>query len=182
MVPVAAGGCVDVVNTHGGQVVDTWAFAGPDGDEFLSMEHSRAALRTIRVRAGMQFVSNRRRPMVTLTADTSPGIHDMLMPPCDADRYRQLGCEGHANCRDNLHTAVRELGWSLCTTPGPLNLFQRSPVAPDHSIEFLPSPARPGDRVTLRADIDLTFVFSACPMDVMPINHGRTVDVDVVVA
>ena len=29
---------VDVINTHGSQVVDTWAFV--DGSEWMSMEHS----------------------------------------------------------------------------------------------------------------------------------------------
>jgi len=32
-----------IVNTEGGQVVDTWAFNVNDRDEYLSMEHSRSA-------------------------------------------------------------------------------------------------------------------------------------------
>src|ERR1700692_992744 len=31
-----------VINTHGSQVVDTWAFNSTDLSEFMSMEHSRA--------------------------------------------------------------------------------------------------------------------------------------------
>ena len=41
MVPLRKGDIVDVVNTHGGQVVDTWAFPLDAPDEYMSMEHSR---------------------------------------------------------------------------------------------------------------------------------------------
>ena len=39
---VAAGQTVTVINTHGEQVVDTWAFNRTDLDEFMSNEHTRA--------------------------------------------------------------------------------------------------------------------------------------------
>ena len=38
---VAAGQIITVINTHGEQVVDTWAFNRADLTEFMSMEHSR---------------------------------------------------------------------------------------------------------------------------------------------
>ena len=38
------GQSVRVINTHGQQVIDTWAFARQDLTEFMSMEHSRTAL------------------------------------------------------------------------------------------------------------------------------------------
>ena len=44
---VKAGQVITVINTHGQQVVDTWAFAAGDLGEFMSMEHSRAAMRKI---------------------------------------------------------------------------------------------------------------------------------------
>jgi len=39
---VAAGQTVTVINTHGEQVVDTWAFSRVDLGEFMSNEHTRA--------------------------------------------------------------------------------------------------------------------------------------------
>ena len=41
---VSKGQSVKLVNTHGSQVVDTWAFARYDLREFMSMEHTRATL------------------------------------------------------------------------------------------------------------------------------------------
>ena len=39
---VAAGQIVTVINTHGEQVVDTWAFNRADLGEFMSNQHTRA--------------------------------------------------------------------------------------------------------------------------------------------
>jgi uncharacterized protein YcgI (DUF1989 family) len=41
-----------VINTHGQQVVDTWAFHSTDLHECMSMQHTRAALGHIMVRVG----------------------------------------------------------------------------------------------------------------------------------
>ena len=43
-VRVARGAAIDVVNTHGTQVVDFWALCSPDTSEHLSMEHTRIAI------------------------------------------------------------------------------------------------------------------------------------------
>jgi uncharacterized protein len=170
-VRLAAGALIEVVNTYGSQVLDTWAFAASDPAEHMSMEHTRSVNSRWKVGGDMAFVSSRRRPMLTLVEDTSPGIHDMLLCACSREIYRELGCTGwHANCEDNLHAALHETGVSVPFTPGPLNLFMNVPIGPDGTLDRLPPASRPGDRVVLRADMDLWLVFSACPQDVTPIN------------
>jgi uncharacterized protein len=44
------------------------------------------------------------------------------------------------------------------------------PWSEDGELEFVASPARAGDSVTFRAEIDVLVVVSACPMDLNPIN------------
>ena len=41
-IEVDRGQSFKVINTHGSQVVDTWAFCREDPEEFMSMEHSRS--------------------------------------------------------------------------------------------------------------------------------------------
>jgi uncharacterized protein YcgI (DUF1989 family) len=48
--------------------------------------------------------------------------------------------------------------------PEPLNFFQNTPILPDGTIQYLRSPAKPGDRVVLRALMDLIAAGSSCPM------------------
>ena len=165
------GQSVRVVNTHGQQVVDTWAFRRDDLAEFMSMEHSRTSTGRIIPRVGQSMTTNRRRPILSLVEDTSGGIHDTLLAACDRYRYELLGCEGyHDNCTDNLAAALAEFGLTPPETPSPWNLFMNIPVAPDGSVSFEPPVSRPGDYLTLRAEMDCIVVFSACPQDMVPIN------------
>ncbi len=64
---VARGRSVKVINTHGAQVVDTWAFSRADLSEFMSVEHSRARHHHLIPRVGDALLTNRRRPILTLT-------------------------------------------------------------------------------------------------------------------
>ena len=168
---VARGQSVKVINTHGQQVVDTWAFSRHDLSELMSMEHSRTTLARIMPRVGQSMVTNRRRPILTLVEDTSGGIHDTLLAACDRYRYELLGHEGHHdNCTDNLASALAELGLASAETPSPWNLFMNIPVGPDGEVGFEPPVSQPGDHLVLRAEMDCVVAFSACPQDMVPIN------------
>ena len=173
---LGAGQSVKLINTHGSQVVDTWAFNAADFSEFMSMEHSRVAIGGIFPRVGDSMVSNRREPILTLVEDTSPGVHDTLIAACDRYRYEQLGCEGHHDsCTDNLAAALGELGMTPPETPSPWNMWMNIPVGADGSVSFEAPVSSPGDYVTLRAERDIVIVFSCCPQDVIPINGADCV-------
>ena len=169
---VQAGQVVEVINTHGEQVVDTWAFSRNDLGEFLSNEHTRAHTLHMTPRPGDILRSNRRRPILTLIEDTSGGVHDTLIAACDSHRYAFLGVEGHHdNCQENLFAAMAELGLTPPEVPSPLNLFMNIPWTPAGDLAFAP-PLRPipGGLVRLRAEMDIVVAFSACPQDILPIN------------
>ena len=170
---ISKGGTLTVVNTHGSQVVDFWAFNATDPVECMSMEHTRVAIGRIIPGIGDTLVTNRRRPILTVIADSSPGIHDTLIASCDVYRYELLGCEGyHDNCTDNLKNALRAIGLNGVPHPCPLNLFMNIPVGKGGGISFEPPQCRPGDAITFRAEMDSVVAFSACPQDMVPVN-GR---------
>ena len=102
---LAAGQAIQIINTHGKQVVDTWCFNADDLTEFMSMEHLHASLQGIFPAKGDGLTTNRRRPILLLEEDTSPGRHDTVIAACDVHRYAALGCRDyHDNCTDNLLT------------------------------------------------------------------------------
>ncbi len=175
-VALAKGQRIKVINTHGEQVVDTWAFNRHDLGEFMSMEHTRASLLRVIPRTGDRLYTNKRRPILTLIEDTSPGIHDTVIAACDRYRYEELGCKGHHDsCTDNLAAALGALGLKPPETPSPLNLWMNIPIRPDGSLSFDPPVSRRGDYVVLQAEMDAVVAFSACPQDVLPINGvGRS--------
>lgn len=181
-IPLNRGQSVRIINTHGQQVVDTWAFVRNDLTEFMSMEHSRTSLGRIMPTLGQAMVTNRRRPILTLSEDTSGGIHDTLLAACDRYRYELLGCaDYHDNCTDNLAAALAELGLTSTETPSPWNLFMNIPVAPGGAVSFRPPVSKPGDYVTLHAELDCVLAFSACPQDMVPINGIACVPTEVLV-
>lgn len=48
------------------------------------------------------------------------------------------------------------------------------PVAqtPKFALKHAPPASKPGDYITLRAEIDCIVAFSACPQDIIPVNVG----------
>ena len=85
-VRLAKGQAIRIVNIHGTQVVDTWAFNADDPGEFLSMEHLHGFLGSVFPGKGDPLVTNRRRPSLWMEEDTSPGRHDTVIAACDVHR------------------------------------------------------------------------------------------------
>ena len=179
-VRLAKGQAIQIINTHGQQVVDTWCFNADDMAEFMSMEHMHASLQGIFPAKGDALVTNRRRPIVILEEDTSPGRHDTVIAACDVHRYALLGCrEYHDNCTDNLHAALNALGLRAPDCPSPLNLWMNIPVDSDGRITWGEPLCKAGDFVTLRAAMDCVVVMSTCPQDMIPINGADCVPTEV---
>ncbi|MGE4219647.1 MAG: DUF1989 domain-containing protein [Alphaproteobacteria bacterium] len=162
---------IRIVNTHGGQVVDLWAFSARAPGEWMSMAHSVVAADRIKPKPGSVLVTNRRAPILTLTEDSSPGVHCMLFAACDRERYRLLGCTAyHDNCADNLASALVPFGISPAVVPTPLNLFMNTIFDAEGAMTVAAPPAQPGDSVTFRAERDCILAMSACPQDLLPVN------------
>ena len=175
-VRVDAGRRFRVVDVEGGQVADTWAFVADDPGEFHSAQHTRAFVDRLFPRPGEQFVTNRRRPILTLEEDSTPGIHDMLIAACDPARYKGLGVQGwHASCEENLQRALEAVGVQPIPrfAPQPINLFMNTPARADGTIEWLPAETNAGDHVVLRAELDAIVAVSACPQDIVAINRRQ---------
>ena len=170
-VRLSRGQSITVINTHGTQVCDLWAFNAENLSEYLSWEHTRGGINRIAPKVGDALLTNRRRPIVSLTEDTSPGVHDTLIAACDLFRYIGLGVEGyHDNCSDNLRMALAAIGEHTTEVPQPFNIWMNIPVRADGSIDWLPTVSKPDDQVTLRAEMACLIVMSACPQDMVPIN------------
>jgi hypothetical protein len=114
-------------------------------------------------------------------------VHDTFMAACDRRRYELLGVKGyHRNCCDNMMEGMFAIG----LTPArrllaSFNIFMNIRVQPDgNSLATLPTVTRPGDAITLRADMDCYVCLSACPQDIVKIqgkddNTPRDVDAQV---
>jgi uncharacterized protein YcgI (DUF1989 family) len=177
-----------IINTHGTQVVDCWAWNAYDLDEFMCMETTRVWNQRLCPIVGDSFVTNQRNPILTVVEDTSPGVHDTFMAACDRRRYELLGVKSyHRNCCDNMMEGMFGMG---VTPPrrnlASFNVFMNIRVQADgNSLSTLPTEARPGDSILLRAEMDVFVALSACPQDIVKIqgkndNTPRDVHLEIV--
>jgi uncharacterized protein len=154
---------IRVIDPEGGQSGDLLAVS-QDGRERLSNGRTFDYGGKIYLSTGDVLWSDRSSQMMTIVAD-DVGRHDFLYSPCSIEMYRmQYGVTGyHANCHDNLRSAMRDVGIELDFMPTPLNVFMNVAVAADGRLSFGPPKSRAGDSIVLRAEMDLAIALTACP-------------------
>jgi hypothetical protein len=173
-VRVGRGDLVRVVDVEGHQVGDMWAIDAADPGRWLSAGHTRDRCERLFPSVGEQFRDQSGEPILELVADTSPGLHDMLFPPCDPALYMSRGLPaGHPNCRDNFRSALAAAGISLPVVPDPVNLFQNSAPQLDGRLVVGTAASLTGQAITFRAARELVFVLTSCSVDYPPLNNGH---------
>jgi uncharacterized protein YcgI (DUF1989 family) len=160
---IERGALLKIIDPEGGQSGDLAAFSA-DGSERLSSGRTFDYGGKIYVSTGDVLWSDRSNPLLTIVTD-QVGRHDLLYAPCSLEMYRrQYGVTGyHANCHDNLCSALREAGIQPNPLVSTLNFFMDANVAPDGTLSFAPPRSRAGDSMVLRAEMDLVIALSACP-------------------
>jgi uncharacterized protein YcgI (DUF1989 family) len=167
------GDLVAVTDVNGRQVGDMWAVDAADQGRWLSAGHTRDRCERLFPAVGEDFRDQRGDPVLRLAADTSPGVHDMLLPACDPAMYTARGLPGHPNCRDNFLAAAAAAGLSLPVVPDPVNLFQNSGPRPDGRLVIATAASRPGDAIAFLALREVVIIVTACAVDYPPLNNGQ---------
>jgi uncharacterized protein YcgI (DUF1989 family) len=158
-----AGERLTVIDPLGEQVADLVAFRSDEPREVLSSGRTLDYAETIYLTTGHRLYSNASRPMFALEEDTV-GRHDFLLTPCCAATFRILygSANPHPGCFENLESALREFGIDPHSIPTTFNIFMNVEIRPDGTISVLPPRSRAGDRLVLRAEMDLIVGLTAC--------------------
>jgi uncharacterized protein len=175
---VKRGQRLEIVDPLGEQVSDLVSFAEADPAEWLSSGRTIDYANTIYLTTGHILYSNRSRPMWTIVEDTV-GRHDFLLTPCSPETftilYKTTG--HHPSCFENLVRGLAPFGIAPDAIPTSLNVFMNVDVLPSGELRILPPRSRPGDRIVLRADMDLIVGVTACSAELS--NNGRFKPIDV---
>ena len=179
-VRVPPGGFLRIVCAEGPQVGDLNLFAAGDLSERFYSGKTRA-LHGTHVTTGDRLWSGfpHLRPLATIVEDSlgwygidadGGSVHDVIGTRCDPYTARLLsGHEYHHCCHSNLTRALADhAGLPLAEAEGlvhdVLNVFMCTGFTRDTGQYFMKaSPVRPGDHLTMLAEIDLLAVLSACP-------------------
>jgi uncharacterized protein YcgI (DUF1989 family) len=161
----------------GKQVAVMVAFNLHDLDEFLSPANTRAQNRSMMLIKDHSIYSNRNNKMFTILED-SVGRHDILLPPCDAQMYRDnYGIEDHFNCMDNFRTGLARRNYHPTHIPDGVNWFMNVGLKARGELEIREPLSERNDAVLLRAHMDTLVAIGASPNDQNATNGFKPSDI-----
>jgi len=170
-VTVRAGQLLDIIDLEGQQVGDLVAWRISDPSEYMSPTHTVSCNASILLGVGSQLYTNHRKPIFTILRD-DVGKHDLIVPCCDPERFsRDFGLSDHRSCLRNLEQARSRLGLKFdIRGEQAWNVFMHNRVTPEGKVVTDPASHAAGATITLRAEMDVVALLSACPQDLTPCN------------
>jgi uncharacterized protein YcgI (DUF1989 family) len=162
---LAAGSTLTVVDPTGEQVSDFFCVRPDSHGEWLSSGRTIDYASSIYVTTGSVLYSNRSTPLATVVEDTC-GRHDFLLTPCSQQTFDLLYPEFqgayHPSCFENLCTGLAPFGVDPDRISTTLNIFMNVWTDRTGELHIDPPTSQPGDRFTVRAEVDLLVGLTAC--------------------
>lgn len=177
-----AGDHLTVVDPTGGQVSDLFALNASDHGDWLSSGRTIDYANTIYPTIGNVLYSNRSNPMLTIVEDTL-GRHDFTLTPCSQQTFDLLypEFEGayHPSCFENLCTGLAQFGVAPDSISTAFNIFMNVWTDEDGTMHIDPPRSRAGERIVLKAEMDLHVGLTACSAEKSNGGHCKPIDYEV---
>lgn len=157
------GARLTVIDPQGCQVADLVAYRLDDVREVVSNGRTFDYEETLNLSTGNRLWSNRSQAMLTIEHD-DVGRHDFLLTPCSEATFRHFYPDQpvHRGCFGNLAEALWPFGVEPDAIPTAFNLFMNVPVDSEGRLRVDPPVSKPGDRIVLKAEMDLVIGLTAC--------------------
>jgi len=169
---VRKGQTLIIIDSYGQQAIDTIFYNAQDFGERYSNQDTMRENGLAYIGAGARIVSSEGRVMLTVTHD-SAGRHDTCAGCCSCEsnavRFGQDTRHLHA-CRENFILELARHGMTKRDIVPNINFFMNVPISPNGAMTIDDGISRPGDRVELRAEMDVLCVISNCPQINNPCN------------
>lgn len=177
-IDVNQGQSITVIDIEGGQVVDFFAEVNGNVNEFLSTGVTIDCNESLKLNVGDIIYTNLYRPMIKVLTD-DVGEHDLLHPCCRPEMYDFFYHNGeeHPNCFDNINRVLDEQRAVIV----PVNLFMHTKISTNGSISVEEPVSKAGDKIVLKALMDITLGVAACSVSESKCNRGTCSPVKIVV-
>ena len=177
-IDVKQGQSITVIDIEGGQVVDFFAEVNGNVNEFLSTGVTIDCNESLKLNVGDIIYTNLYRPMIKVITD-DVGEHDLLHPCCRPEMYDFFYHNGeeHPNCFDNINRVLDEQRAVIV----PVNLFMHTKISTNGSISVEEPASKAGDKIVLKALMDITLGVAACSVSESKCNRGTCSPVKIVV-
>lgn len=157
-----AGEALEVLSPRDEQVADLALYAYADPREYFSAGRTLDYNACVFLTTGSTLYSNRSTPMMRIELDHA-GRHDYLLAPCSGRMYQILrNLDKHPSCHENLAKALQPFNISADDIHATFNAFMRVGIDLDGRTTVMPPSSRAGDRIVLRALVDLIVGLTAC--------------------
>lgn len=177
-IDVKQGQNITVIDVEGGQVVDFFAEVTNSQNEFLSTGVTIDCNESLKLKIGDTIYTNLYRPMMKVLSD-DVGEHDLLHPCCRPEMYDFFyhNGKGHSNCFDNINNALAEQRPIIT----PVNLFMRTEINTNGSISVETPLSKAGDKIVIKALLDITLGVAACSVSESKCNSGKCSPVKIII-
>ncbi len=169
---------ITIIDMEGRQVVDFFAESVQNTEEFLSTGVTIDCNESLKLRAGDMIYSNLYQPMFQIVAD-DVGEHDLIHPCCRPEMYEFFyhNGSGHPNCLDNINGSLKKHRSII----HPVNFFMYTKIHTDGTITVETPVSKAGDRVILKAQMDVRLGVAACSVSESSCNGGKCSPVKIVI-
>jgi urea carboxylase-associated protein 2 len=167
MYVVPRGQTLRLVNISGTPGVSALLWNADDTADRLSVADTGKIQWRVRLQAGALLYSDMGRVLASITDDTC-GHHDLLLGGSSPQSLRRRGLSEGRNSRDNFILAIGKRGMGKRDIPPAITFFAAVRSGDDGRLSWVPDATGAGDRVDLRAEMNLLVVVSNCPHPLAP--------------
>lgn len=168
-----------LVDLKGRQAIDFLCYNAHDPSERYNAADTMKINGSLFIGKGTKIYSGMGNVLFTVTDDTC-GKHDTIGGCCSKESNRvRYGIESGPNCRDNFLAALGEHGLGMKDIVANINFFMYVPIGQDGEMAIAPGHSKPGDRIDLRAEMDVLAVLSNCPQVHNPANDYNPTPIQV---
>ncbi len=173
---------VTFIDLEGQQAVDFLCYSARLPLDRINLPNTVKLNKSLYITKGSKIYSDHARVMMSVVEDTC-GFHDTLAGccSCEIDKVR-YGVDKTESCRTNF---IAELGkWALAPSEivSNINFFMRVPFDGDGNVAIADGISKPGDYVTLRAEMPVIVVISNCPQQHNPAAGFSPTPIEVIVS
>ena len=170
---LSKGECLRLIDLEGQQAIDFLCYNARDPSEGYHAANTIKVPCNIFIGKGSILRSSLARPLMTVIEDTC-GRHDTIFGCCsfEVDQVR-YGATNVECCQQNFERELAKHGLGKEYVLANVNFFMSVPVAADGQAQIIDSHSKPGDYVTLRAEMDVLAVLSNCPEELNPASGSN---------